>query len=153
MQLLIHGNSGGALIYPNGEMIGINTVKISSAEGIGFAIPINIIKPIIESFKNTGDFKEPTIGIYAYDKEVVPYLDSNISFNRGIYVAQITKNGPAYKTDLKVGDIITYIDDVELNTMNDLRKYIYTKLPNDEVVLKVTRGKINRNIKVVLGKK
>ena len=153
MQRLIHENSGGALIYPNGEMIGINTVKISSAEGIGFAIPINILKPIIESFKNTGDFKEPTIGIYAYDKEVVPYLDSNISFNRGIYVAQITKNGPAYKTDLKVGDIITYIDDVELNTMNDLRKYIYTKLPNDEVVLKVTRGKINRNIKVVLGKK
>lgn len=153
MQQLIHGNSGGALIYPNGEMIGINTVKISSAEGIGFAIPINIVKPIIESFKNTGNFEEPTIGIYAYDKEVVPYLDSNISFNKGIYVAQITKNGPAYKTDLKVGDIITYIDDVELNTMNDLRQYIYTKQPNNEVILKITRGKISRDIRIVLGKK
>ena len=42
------GNSGGVLIYPNGEVIGVNTVKISTAEGIGFAIPINIIKPIIE---------------------------------------------------------------------------------------------------------
>ena len=153
MQLLIHGNSGGALIYPNGEMIGVNTVKISSAEGIGFAIPINIVKPIIESFKNTGDFKESTIGIYAYDKEVVPYLDSNISFTRGIYVAQINKNGPADNTDLKVGDIITYIDDIELNTMNDLRQYIYTKEPNEEVFLKVVRGKISRNIKINLGKK
>ena len=52
------GNSGGPLITANGEMIGINTVKISSAEGIGFAIPIDIVKPIIESFKNTGTFEE-----------------------------------------------------------------------------------------------
>ena len=58
------GNSGGPLIYPNGDIIGINTVKISSAEGIGFAIPINIIKPIIEKFKTTGTFEEATIGIY-----------------------------------------------------------------------------------------
>ena len=64
------GNSGGPLIYPNGDIIGINTVKISTAEGIGFAIPINIIRPIIESFKQIGNFEEATIGIYAYDKEV-----------------------------------------------------------------------------------
>ena len=150
------GNSGGPLIYPNGEVIGINTVKISTAEGIGFAIPINIIKPIIESFKNTGTFEEATIGIYAYDKEVIPYLDSNyntINFDTGIYVAQITVNGPAYNTELKEGDIITSIDGKELNTMNDLREYIYTKKPNDEVTLKVTRGKLTKEIKLVLGKK
>lgn len=149
------GNSGGPLIYPNGEVIGINTVKISSAEGIGFAVPINIIKPIIESFKNTGNFEEATIGIYAYDKEVIPYLngDTNINFEKGIYVAQITKNAPADGTELKEGDIITNIDNVSLNTMNDLRQYIYNKKPNDEVVLKVTRGKINKEIKIVLGKK
>ena len=60
------GNSGGPLIYPNGKVIGINTVKITSAEGIGFAIPINIVKPIIESFKNTGEYQEATIGITIY---------------------------------------------------------------------------------------
>ena len=149
------GNSGGPLIYPNGKIIGINTVKISSAEGIGFAIPINIIKPIIESLKQTGNFEEATIGIYAYDKEVVPYLNGNLSsyFEKGIYVAQITTNGPADKTELKGGDIITSIDGNELNTMNDLREYIYTKKPNDEVTLKVTRGKINKEIKLKLGKK
>ena len=65
------GNSGGPLIYPNGDIIGINTVKISTAEGIGFAIPINIIRPIIESFKQIGNFEEATIGIYAYDLSLI----------------------------------------------------------------------------------
>ena len=149
------GNSGGPLIYPNGEVIGINTVKISSAEGIGFAIPINIVKPIIESYKQTGDFQEATIGIYAYDKEVIPYLNktNNIDFDKGIYIAQITKNGSADNTGLKEGDIITKIDDTELNTMNDLRKYIYTKKPGDTVALSVTRGKVNKTFNINLGKK
>lgn len=149
------GNSGGPLIYPNGDVIGINTIKISSAEGIGFAIPINIVKPIIESLKLTGNFEEATIGIYAYDKEVVPYLSTNNlnKFSKGIYVAQITPNGPADNSDLKEADIITSIDNVELNTMNDLREYIYTKKPNDNVTLKITRGKINKNINIILGKK
>lgn len=149
------GNSGGPIIYPNGQVIGINTVKITSAEGIGFAIPINIIKPIIESFKNTGNFEEANIGIYAYDKEVVPYLKGvyNVSFDNGIYVAQITKNGPADNTELRKEDIITKIDNMELNTMNDLRQYIYTKKPNDEVILSIIRGKISKEIKLILGKK
>ena len=149
------GNSGGPLIYPNGDIIGINTVKISTAEGIGFAIPINIIRPIIESFKQIGNFEEATIGIYAYDKEVVPYLNTNLNtnFQQGLYVAQITSNGPADNPELKNGDIITSIDNIELNTMNDLREYIYTKKPNDEVNLKIIRGKINKEFNIVLGKK
>ena len=145
------GNSGGPLITPNGEVIGINTVKISSAEGIGFAIPIDIVKPIIESFKTTGNFQEAQIGIYAYDREVIPYLNKSLSFEKGIYIAQITKNGPADNTELKEGDIITKIDDIELSTMNDLRKYIYTKKPKDEVILSITRGKIQKEIKITLG--
>ena len=145
------GNSGGPLITPNGEVIGINTVKISSAEGIGFAIPIDIVKPIIESFKTIGNFQEAQIGIYAYDREVIPYLNKNLKFEKGIYVAQITKNGPADNTELKEGDIITKIDNIELSTMNDLRKYIYTKKPKDEVILSITRGKTQKEIKITLG--
>ena len=149
------GNSGGPLIYPDGQVIGINTVKISSAEGIGFAIPINIIKPILERFKYTGNFQEATIGIYAYDSEVIPYINPNskLNFNKGIYVAQITQNGPADNTELKEGDIILSVDNKELNTMNELREYIYTKKPGDEIVLNISRGKISKEIKIVLGKK
>lgn len=148
------GNSGGPLIYPNGEVIGINTVKISSAEGIGFAIPINVIKQVIESFDVNDKFEEATIGIYGYDKEVIPYLtSSNLNFTKGIYVAKIIPNGPASKTDLKEGDIITAFDGVQINTMNDLKKYIYIKKPKDTINLKVNRGKINKDISIVLGKK
>ena len=147
------GNSGGPLILLNGEVIGINTVKISTAEGIGFAVPINVVKSIIKSYQETGNYEQPTIGIYAYDREVIPYLDANLNFEKGIYVAQITANGPAAGTDLQEKDIILSIDGKELNTMNDLREYIYTKKPGDEVALQISRGKIRKEIRVVLGKK
>ncbi len=147
------GNSGGPLITAQGEIIGINTVKITTAEGIGFAIPINVVKHIIKSYEETNDYEQPTIGIYAYDKQVVPYLENNITFDKGIYVAQITPNGPADKTDLREKDIILSIDGKELNTMNDLREYIYTKKPGEQVTLQIVRGKINRKIEITLGKK
>ena len=148
------GNSGGPLIYANGEVIGINTVKITTAEGIGFAVPINVVKQVIKSFDETDKFEEPTIGIFAYDKEVIPYLTSIApNFNKGIYVASIIQNGPASNTDLKVGDIITAFDGLEINTMNELREYIYTKKPGDVVKLEVTRGKIKKDIEVILGQR
>ena len=81
-------------------------------------------------------------------------MDSNNSdFQNGIYVVQIAVNGPASTSDLRQGDIIKSIDNVALNTMNDLREYIYTKRPGDTVTLSITRGKINKNITIVLGKK
>lgn len=148
------GNSGGPLIYSTGEVIGINTVKITSAEGIGFAIPINVIKNVIKSFEESETFEEGTLGIYAYDGTAVQYLEKTTTImQKGIYIDQIIKNSPASRTELKEGDIITNIDGNELITVNDLREYIYTKKPGDEVNLKITRGKINKEIKIKLGKK
>lgn len=147
------GNSGGPLIYPNGDVIGINSVKITSAEGIGFAVPINVIKPVIESFLKDGSFNEANLGIYVYDQSVAKYLNLKESFSSGIYVAKITINGPAYNTELKKGDVITSVDDVKCNTINDLKQFIYTKKPGEEVVLHISRGKINRSVTIKLGKK
>ena len=147
------GNSGGPLINSRGEVVGINSVKIENAEGIGFAIPINIVKPIIESFETNASFEEANIGIFAYDKNVIPYLNSNLKFNSGIYVAQITKDGPSYNSGLKEGDIITKIDNIEINKMSELRKYIYTKKAGEEVSLTVLRNNREYNIQVILGKK
>lgn len=147
------GNSGGPLINSRGEVVGINSVKIENAEGIGFAIPINIVKPIIESFETNASFEEANIGIFAYDKNVIPYLNSNLKFNSGIYVAQITKDGPSYNSGLKEGDIITKIDNIEINKMSELRKYIYTKKVGEEVILTVLRNNREYNIQVILGKK
>lgn len=147
------GNSGGPLIYPNGDVIGINSVKITSAEGIGFAVPINVIKPVIESFIKKGSFNEASLGVYVYDQSVAQYLNLKDNFSSGIYVAKVTINGPAYGTDLKKGDIITRIDDIKCNTVNDLKQYVYTKRPGDEVTLEINRGKINKKVVVKLGKK
>ena len=147
------GNSGGPLINLNGELIGINTVKITEAEGIGFAVPVNIIKPILESFIETGKFEEAYIGIYGYDKEVIPYLDSGLDIESGVYIASIQADGPLFNKELIVGDIITKIDEIKINKMNDLKKYIYYKKPKDKVKLTVKRLDVEFDIEVVLGNK
>ena len=146
------GNSGGPLINSEGEVIGVNTVKITSAEGIGFAIPINVIKPIVEKFVNQGNFEEATLGIFIYDQDIAQYLSRSSNVINGIYVSQVVVNGPAYGTDLKEGDIITSIDNVQLRTINHLREYLYKKNPGDEVILNVLRGKINKDVKIKLGR-
>lgn len=135
------GNSGGPLINEEGEVVGIATVKISDAEGIGFAVPINIIKPIIESFETKGEFEEINLGISVYDKEAIKYLDSKIDIEKGIYIAEITSNSLAKKAGLQIGDIITQIDEVEVNKINDLKSQLYTKQKGDEIKLKIIRNK------------
>lgn len=147
------GNSGGGLISEHGELIGINSIKISSAEGMGFAVPINIIKPIIEKLESSGKFEEAYLGIYGYDKEVIPYLNSTLKIDSGIYVAQILADGPLYRSGLQVGDIITRINEVQIDKMNDLRRYIYTKNPGESVNLEVQRNGKNFMISVKLGNK
>ena len=147
------GNSGGPLINLNGEVIGINTVKITSAEGIGFAVPINIVKPIIEKLKNYKEFEEAYLGIFGYDEKVIPYLDSSIDFTGGVYVAQIVLDGPCNGSGLKVGDIITKIDDIKINKMCELRQYIYSKNPGDEVTLYINRNNREYSLKIKLGKR
>ena len=147
------GNSGGPLINEEGKVIGINTVKITSAEGIGFAVPINVVKPVIEEFSKTGTFEEATLGIYAYDSEVAEYLNLKNKRNSGIYVSKIIANGPASNTELKEGDLITTIDGKKLNTINNLKEYIYTKKPGNNVSLEVVRGENRKEIDINLGKK
>ena len=147
------GNSGGPLINLDGNVIGITSVKITTAEGIGFAVPINVVKPIIESYLKEEKFEEASLGIFAYDKNVIPYLNEKLEVTKGIYVAQISLDSVVSKTSLKIGDVITKIDDLELNKMCDLRCYIYTKKPGDEVTLTILRNNQEQQIKVTLGKK
>ncbi len=147
------GNSGGPLINSEGKMIGINSIKITTAEGIGFAMPINIVKPIITKFIKDGNFDEASIGLFAYDKEVIPYLNINLNFEAGIYIAQVKKNSPAYNSGLKEGDIITKIDGIELNKMSELRSYIYTKNVGDIVNLTISRNNKSSEVSVKLGRK
>ena len=144
------GNSGGPLIDISGNVIGINTIKLNEAEGIGFAIPINVVKPVIEKFESNDKFEEATLGIYAYDSAIIPYVNTNILIDKGIYISKIDNYGPSGKKGLKVGDVITHIDNQEVNKMIEIREYIYTKNPGDKVLLKLYDG---REIEIVLDKK
>lgn len=147
------GNSGGSLINSKGEVIGINSVKITSADGIGFAIPINIAKPIIEKFNENGKFEEAYLGIFAYDDSIIPYIDRNINLKGGIYVEKISIDGPAYSSQLRKGDIIIKIDETKINKMSQLQEYIYSKKPKEEIILTVIRGSSQKEIKISLDKK
>ena len=147
------GNSGGPLIDEKGNVIGINTIKITSAEGIGFAIPINVIKPIIKKYEQIGDFKEAYLGIYAYDGSVMSYVNHNIKLAKGIYIESIIENGPASSTELKKGDIITKIDNTSVNKMCELQAYIFSKNMGDEIILTVIRDNKEKQVKIMLGEK
>ena len=147
------GNSGGPLIDKKGNIIGINTIKITSAEGIGFAIPINIVKPIIEKYEKFGEFKEAYLGVFAYDGSVMAYVDKDINLTKGVYIEKIAEDGPAKNTELKKGDVITKIDNTSVNKMSELQEYLFSKNPGNEIVLTIIRKDSERVIKVVLGQK
>lgn len=147
------GNSGGPLVSATGEVIGVNTVKITSAEGIGFAVPINVVKPVIESFKQYGSFEEATLGIYAYDGDVANYLKLKNRLNRGVYISKATPNGPASVFGLMEGDLICGADGKSFVTINDLKEFVYGKKPGDSVELEILRGESRRVVEVVLGRK
>ena len=147
------GNSGGPLIDCVGKIIGINTIKITSAEGIGFAIPINIIKPIIEKYEQIGEFKEAYLGIYAYDGSLMSYVNHNKRLSEGIYIESIIEDGPVSSTELKRGDIIVKINNTSVNKMCELQSYIFSKNVGDEIILTVIRNNKKKLVKVILGEK
>lgn len=143
------GNSGGALLNQNGEVIGINTLKISSAEGMGFAIPINEVKTIIKELINTGYIKRPFLGVSTV------YLDEESAKQYGIPsgmgVRQVVDGSAAQKAGIVAGEIITEIDGKKITGENDLSNAINKKKTGDTVTLKVSSesGKV-RTVKAVL---
>ena len=147
------GNSGGPLVNADGQVIGINGVKITSAEGISFAIPINSVKAVIESFNTNGKFDEATLGVFAFDKSVLGYINENLQFSEGIYVARVNTKSAAADAGLKKGDIILTIDGNKLERMCDLRSYIYTKKPGDTVTLKIQRNNREMEVEATLKRK
>ncbi|MDE4542935.1 trypsin-like peptidase domain-containing protein [Thermoanaerobacterium sp. R66] len=130
------GNSGGPLVDAQGNAIGINTAKVTTAEGLGFAIPINIVKPIIKKVIATGTFKAPYLGIVGYDREIASYINADIVIAEGIYVADIDPAGPAEKAGIKKGYILLEVDGKPVDTMVQLKTVIYSKNIGDKVSVK-----------------
>jgi len=118
------GNSGGPLINMNGEVIGINTLKVTDAEGLGFAIPIDICIPIVENVISNPDYKAPYLGIMAMDKEIAAYLNKEL--DEGIMIMAIDNTSPAFDAGLRESYVILEVNSTPVNSVFELRKIIYS---------------------------
>ncbi|GEN53164.1 putative serine protease YyxA [Halobacillus faecis] len=154
------GNSGGALINIDGQLIGINSMKIaqSSVEGIGFAIPIDSAKPIIDELEQYGQVNRPYIGIEAYGLNEVPSSEWNNTLNLpqdvegGLYIRSIRQMSPAAKAGLEPLDVITSLDGEPVRDIIDLRKYLYNeKDPGDEMEITYYRDGEQATTTLTLG--
>jgi serine protease Do len=136
------GNSGGPLLNSKGQVIGINSAKAASAEGLGFAIPINTAKPIIEEIIANGTFKKAFIGITGVNVDLYLqyYPTENLGTKTGVYVSEVAEASPADLGGLKKGDVITAIDKTGIDTMQQLMKSLFSYKPGDTVTLTVHRG-------------
>ncbi len=138
------GNSGGALLNSNGEVVGINSAKYSSSvlsssasiEGMGFAIPITDVKELITSLMNGEEDKsDATMGVEGY-----MITEGNNAYNMptGFYISKIVKDSGADKAGLEIGNIITEIEGNKVKNFSDLRDVIYSKKKGDKIKLKIS---------------
>jgi serine protease Do len=147
------GNSGGALVNMNGEVIGINTAKLSSnaVEGTGYAIPTNVAKDIIQTLVENGTIEKPYLGIQG--STITDQIKSmyNIPYN-GVLVVYIEQGSAAEKAGLQNYDIITAIDGNAVSSIEELSEQIAKHKVGDSVTLNVIRnGSAQTTVTAVLG--
>ena len=133
------GNSGGALINMQGQVIGINSAKIaaSEVEGVGYAIPISVAKPIIEDLMNKENLKDSEKGYLGISGRTVSDEMAAYNMPNGVYVAEVSKNGAADKAGIQKGDIITSINNMEVRSIESLQEKAnsYKKGTQVEIIL------------------
>jgi S1-C subfamily serine protease len=146
------GNSGGPLLNSSGEVIGINSAKAQTGEGLGFAIPINTAKPIIDEIKTKGEFNRSYIGVRGISVEDFQqvYPDTDLQVDSGVYVVQIYTDSPAAKAGLQEGDVITMLESKEIKNMTQLITGLYEHRPGDTITLTITRDSKEMELSVVL---
>lgn len=135
------GNSGGALVNADGEVIGINSMKIAqgAVEGIGFAIPTDTALPIMQQLEEDGEITRPQIGVtIASIYQVPPQYRHEINVpeevEEGVVIANVEPGSPADKAGLEQFDVITKINDQPITNMLELRKYLYSEANVGETV-------------------
>lgn len=145
------GNSGGPLFNFSGEVVGVNTAIAANGQGIGFAIPISMAISVVEDLQLNGKVRRGWMGVVV--QKITPEIaDSlNIKSTKGALISRVLSNSPAFKSDLKRGDIIKYIDDVEIIKYEDLPREVSKLKPGTTIDLIVVRGTEELNIKITLG--
>lgn len=135
------GNSGGPLLNNKGEVIGLNTAKIQTGEGLGFAIPINLVKSIAEEVIKEGSFNNVYIGFQGIEVDRYERQSGvKLKTNNGVVIVKLFPNSPAVNADLKPLDVIVKIDNQNVETMTQLRKILYKYRIGDKAILTINRG-------------
>lgn len=148
------GNSGGPLFNAEGQVIGINTAKMSTAEGLGFAIPINTAKSILEQIIGNGTVSSLYVGIKGVDVETYEKsLGVDVSAEYGVVVIEAVKDSPATAAGLEMGDVITAIDGNKIETMADLKRQLYQYKKDDVVKVTINRGGDVKTVDMTLKEK
>ncbi|MEW9096719.1 MAG: trypsin-like peptidase domain-containing protein [Clostridiaceae bacterium] len=141
------GNSGGPLVNENGEVIGINSLKIgaeANAEGMGFAIAINEAKVIIDALMSDGKVKRPSLGVVG---QTVSSRDGKI---KGFYVNEVVPGSGAAAAGIKPTDIITELDNVKVNGFDDLAEILDKRKIGDKVSCKIWRDGSTKELNITL---
>lgn len=144
------GNSGGPLFNMNGEVVGINTAIVAQGQGIGFAIPINLVKEILPQLKS-GKVTRGWLGVMIQD--ITPELAESfgIKQTRGVLVGDVVKDGPADRAGLKRGDIITSVGGKDVDSAHALSRLVASTAPNSQITVQLVRDGKSRDLKVTVG--
>ncbi len=148
------GNSGGALVNVRGELVGINTAIFSTSggyQGIGFAIPSNMVKSIMNSLITKGKVIRGWLGVSI--QSITPELAKqfNLKGEKGVLVSDVSENGPAEKAGLKRGDIVVEYDGKSTDEPNQFRNMVANTPPGEEHTIKVLRNEELITLKVTIG--
>ena len=152
------GNSGGALVNADGELMGINSAKYAGngVEGIGFAIPINTAKPILQTLVEKGSVARPYLGISIIDSEALAKSGNGnkdnigIDLHGGVYINNMYRECPAYKAGVRPGDIIIKINGKKVTTSKEVSQMVKDSKVGDSMVLTLRRGDAEIERTVVL---
>lgn len=126
------GNSGGPLLNSKGEVVGINTLKISGGEGIGFAIPSKSFESLLNSYVENINYQIPYLGVYGYDSQIANYYDKEFSAS-GFYIIDVSSSSPLVSCGVKPETVIVGLNGKAINNALDLKNELY-KLNKDDVV-------------------
>lgn len=146
------GNSGGPLLNSNGDVIGINTAKITSAEGLGFSIPINQAKAIVDEVIKNGSYKTAYMGISSMAvEEYEGRVGIKLPVDKGLVILSVEPSSPAEKAGIAVWDILTKVDDVEIDSISQLKKVLYKYKKGDKATLSLIRNNQNLELEIEFG--
>jgi len=147
------GNSGGALVNLNGDLIGINTAIASrrgSFEGYSFAVPSSIVSKVVDDLLKYGEVQRALLGIRMQEVDATVASKYKIKNLKGIYVASLTDNSAAKAAGIEEGDVITHINNVPVNTSAQLQEQVARYRPGDKIKVTYTRGNDSETVTATL---